>query len=36
MFTQFASLRDSLVLAVDYLLFSWRSMSRFLAVLRQV
>ena len=29
MFTQFASLRDSLVLAVDYLWFSWRSMSCF-------
>ena len=29
MFTQFASPRDSLVLAVDYLWFSWRSMSCF-------
>ena len=29
MFTQFASLRDSLVLAVDYLSFSWRPTSRF-------
>ena len=28
-FTQFASLRDSLVLRVDHLSFSWRSMSCF-------